>query len=101
VLADFRVPGFNRVFSHTRQIGICRAANPLGIGEVFGEMRFGEAKEFAFAYFLTSVRIAGFSPSIRSVRVVHGNGLPAPLSRDLAAAKARRNLTSAACAESP
>lgn len=49
VCADRGVSFLHRVFSHARQVRICRTAKSLRVGKGFGEIGLGKAKEFVLA----------------------------------------------------
>jgi len=105
VLADERVL-FAGMFGHADQVGIWWAANPLRIRKGFGEVGFGEAKEFAFVDIVSLISrhyyaLPGFNSSVAASRVVHGNDLLPFVSRTCALRSACPNLTSAAWLESP
>lgn len=55
VFADPCVSCFGRVFRHAHQVGIRWTANPPRVGEGFGEVGFGKAKEFVLAEFASSI----------------------------------------------
>jgi hypothetical protein len=53
VFADVSMHCLRRVFSHVLQVEIFWTPNPLRIGEGFGEIRLGEAKELVFVNLLS------------------------------------------------
>ena len=53
MFADLVVSFWNRMFSHTLQVGFGRTVDALRIGERFGEIGLREAKEFVFVKFLS------------------------------------------------
>jgi hypothetical protein len=55
MFADFIVPFGNRMFRHLLQCRIGRTVNAMRVGKRFGQVRLGEAKEFVFVKFLSSV----------------------------------------------
>ena len=52
---------FSRMFCHTSEIGVRRTAKTVRVGERFGEIGFGKAKESDFRRCL----VVYFSPSVR------------------------------------
>ncbi len=48
MFAELGIACLSGLFSHTLQVGVWWAANSLRVREGFGEIRFGEAKEFVF-----------------------------------------------------